>query len=289
MYNEVVGAFTAEHNSVAKLNTGRVALVDADYIRYIVASRIYKEVQKVNRRELDIFLKEDPVVKFTKECITELLLKIEDPIIFCFSAPSVKTFRCAISFEKKYKGNRKKDSQDYEGKVQDMMASMEYVVNNYVSLITDDLEADDIVACLQDMDNTYIVSKDKDLKQVPGYHYNWMTNTIELIKPDKALYHLAKQLLMGDTTDNIKLIPGLGEVGADKILSEVSHPKQYIKRVLHEYQTRFGIFKGTDMFSEAWFLVKMRENRGADFILKYQRLFDTKDMVVNTVKKLEMK
>lgn len=284
------GSFTGEDiTSPAKLHTGRMALIDADYAKYIVTSKIYKDVQKIERGELDIFLKEDPVVKYTKQWLADFLTRIEDPMIFCFSAPSVNTFRCHISFDKKYKGNRKKDSYDYEGKSQDMHNVMRYIVDNYLSLITDDLEADDIVAMLQDMDNTYIISKDKDLKQVPGWHYNFNTNEIELISHDTALFNLSKQLLMGDTTDHISGLPGVGEVNAQKILREVENPRNYVRRVLHEYQKRFGVFKGTDMFTETWMLVKMRENRGNDFLVKNQKSFDTKTMVLNQLKKEQMK
>lgn len=283
MENSLVGSFTQEAIS-PKLKTGRIALWDFDYVKHNVAAKIYKDVQKIKRGELDIFIKEDPVIKYTREYLSEILTKVDDPIIFCFSAPSIKTFRCSISFEKQYKGNRKKDYTDYDGKIRDMFSAMKYVQDNFVTLITDNLEADDIVSMLQDPDNTYIASKDKDMKTIPGWHYNWSLNIIEQITPEKALYNLAKQLLTGDTTDNITGLPGCGEVGADKILQEVQNPKYYIKAVMHAYQMKFGVFKGTDMFAENWMLIKMRENRGKHFLEQHQRMFDLKEMLLNQIK-----
>lgn len=288
MINELVGSFTQESIGPAKLNTGRIALIDADRVKHLVAAKIAKDIAKVNRGELQLFLKEDPVIKYTKQYISDFLIKIEDPMVFCFSAPSSQTFRNAIAFEKKYKGNRK-HGDTYPEKIADMHQAMKYIMDNYVTLITDDLEADDIVAMLQDDDNTYIVSNDKDLKTVPGYHYNFSTNLIDLITPLDALRILAKQLLTGDSGDNIPGIPGCGPVMADKILSNVRKPSEYIATVLHAYQMKFGIFKGADMFAENWMLVKMRENRGLHFKSKYERLFDTKEMLLIEIQKSKLK
>ena len=289
MVNDLVGSFNQEEMRPAKLNTGRIALIDADKVKYVVAYKIYQDVQKIERGELQIFLKEDPVIKYTKQWISDFLLRIEDPMIFCFSAPSSSTFRCNVAFEKQYKGNRKKDYTEYDGKLQDMANSMKYIVDNYVSLVTTDLEADDILSMLQDPDNTYIISNDKDLKTVPGYHYDYALNNIKLIPPKDALYFLATQMITGDTTDSIPGLPGYGPVAAEKILAQCRKPSEYIARVLHEYQTKFGIFKGTDMFSESWMLLKMRENRGTHFLSKYERLFDSKTMLLQEIQKNKLK
>lgn len=289
MDNGLTGQFTQEAIQPAKLKTGRIALVDADRVKYIVTSKIFKDIEKIRRGELQLFLKEDPVVKYTKEWVESFLMKIDDPIIFCFSAPSAQTFRHSASFEKPYKGNRKKDSQEYPEKISDMYEAMKYVIDKYVSLITDDLEADDILSMLQDPEKTYIVSNDKDLKTVPGFHYNFSRNTIEEITPKKALYTLSMQLLTGDTTDNICGLPGCGPVKAEKILAQARKHSDYLMLVLNEYQRTFGIFKGTDMFTEIWMLVKMRENRGTHFLQKHQRLFDTKQMLLNEMEKDKLK
>lgn len=272
-----------------KLSTGRIALLDADYVKYIVCSKIYKDIQKQELTgEANIFLKEEPYLTYTKNWISEWLMKIEDPIIFCFSGKSYNTFRAHLAFDKVYKGNRKKDYTEYEGKMGDMMNSMKYIQDNFITLIYDDLEADDIVAMLQDSEKTYIISNDKDLKQVPGYHYNFQTNNIYEISNEQALYNLSYQLIAGDTTDNISGIPGFGDKKAMDYLKQHT-PKQYISAVVRLYQKQFGIFKGTDMFAETWMLVKMRENRGNNIIKTHQGMFDTKEMLLLELKKQELK
>lgn len=283
-YTEFQMDFSAAFNNPT-LNTGRIALMDADFIIYLVTSRIFNEIKANSEKgRMEIFLKEDPAIKNTKNIVDDFFRKIKDPIIFCFSGNSRQTFRANLAFDKVYKGNRKKDYSEYEGKLQDITTVLSYIKDNYMTLAYPDLEADDIVSALQDLDNTYIISKDKDLKQVPGMHYDFSTNKLNEITFEQAAYNLAYQLLVGDTTDNISGLPKCGEKGAIKILSECK-PQQYIKRVLHEYQMKFGFFNGSDMFAETFLLVKLRGNRGNNFVTKYKGMFDLKESILNEIKK----
>lgn len=271
----------------APINENKICLLDADYIRYHVVYKIFKDISASDsRKELEIYFKEEPAYKYTKSIVDKIFEDIKDPIIFCFSGTSMNTFRASLGFDKVYKGNRKKDSMEYDQKFNDMKLSIKYIMDNYVTLLFQDLEADDVVSALQ-CEDTYIMSKDKDLKQVPGLHYNWEKNTLDTITNDEAVYNLAKQLLMGDSTDNISGIPGCGPKSVEKILAEVTSPSRYIGRALLEYQKRFGVFEGTDMFSECWMLVKMRGKRGNAFIKKYQKMFDLKENILNELKKTD--
>ena len=269
--------------SAEPLKANKIALHDADWIKYFVTARISKKLKAdTTKGRYEIFLKEDPALTETKSILDDLFSKIKDPIIFCFSGNSQNTFRASLAFDKVYKGNRKKDYDDYEDKYKDIETCMKYINDNFVTLVYKDLEADDIVAALQ-CENTYIISKDKDLKQVPGFHYDFDTNKIFEISKDQALYNLAYQLLAGDSTDNISGLPGCGPKGAIQALSGVK-PTSYLKKVLHEYQLKFGVFEGTDMFAEAWMLIKMRSSRGNNFMKKYKGMFDLKESILNELK-----
>lgn len=274
---------TLTHSPTIKL--GKVALLDADYIKYLVTSRIHKRIKANEGQRLEIFIKEDPAIKETKEIVSDLFSKVKDPIVFCFSGSSWNTFRYHLAFEKEYKGNRKENPDtDYDGKLQDIGTCMDYIVDNFPSLLFKDLEADDIVSALQ-CDQTFIMSKDKDLLQVPGLHYDFSTNRVYEISPSQALYNLATQLITGDTTDNIAGLPGYGPKKAIQILSEVKKPSQYVNRALREYQKNYGVFEGTDRFTETWMLVKMRSNWGKNFKDKYRKMFDLKESILNVIKK----
>lgn len=283
MSDEIQGGFFVSNETEIKpLKTGKVALLDADYMKYVLTDRIWKAKENGDYGYFDDYGQNFVDFKI-KELIDNWLYKIQDPIIFCFSGKSFQTFRNSVCFEKKYKGNRegRDDPRFYEGKIEDMYRLVEYVKKNNVSLLFSDLEADDILSCLQD-ERTYIVSKDKDLKQVPGYHYDFDSNQTYEITQDHALYNLSIQLLTGDTTDNIPGLPQVGPKKAEKLLSQ-SNASNRIPIILRAYQEKYGIFKGTDMFVEMWNLIKMRENRGEHFRQKYQKMFDLKEMVINSI------
>ena len=268
--------FTFE-STFKKLKTNKIALIDADKVKYIVSYKVFNYLQS---GEIEMFQKDDIAIKFTKEFVNDIFDRIEDDCIFCFSGKSFHTFRNHIAFEKKYKGSRqeKVDKYDYPNKLNDMTAAVKYIMDNFNSLIFDDLEADDIISILQDK-NTYIISDDKDLKQIPGFHYNYSTNDLYEITNEQALYNLSTQLIKGDSTDDIVGMSGYGEVKTRNYLSQVKKHSHLVLSVLYLYQKTYGVFKGTDMFVETWNLVKLRENRGTYFLSKHQKMFDLKKML----------
>lgn len=269
---------------VPKLNTGRIALLDADFIKYIIVDRRRKQLLD-KTTEGQIYLKESPIITLTKDYIQSLIFdRIEDPVIFCFSGKSFNTFRNQVCFEKQYKETRGNTEEAYAGATYDSYEVVKYITETYASLLFEDLEADDIVSALQDDTYTYIISKDKDLKQVPGYHYDFETNTIYQIDNKNAAYNLAYQLLAGDTVDCIPGFPAMGDVKTKNFLANIQNPSYYVITVLHEYQKKFGIFKGTDMFAENWMLIKTRMDRGKYFKGKYAKMFDTKEFFINKLK-----
>lgn len=82
-------------------------------------------------------------------------------------------------------------------------------------------EADDAVSSLQSiMSNTIICSPDKDMKGIPGNHYDYKKGIKFYVTPEEANYHYHYQMLMGDGGDNIKGCPGVGKVGAKQVLDE---------------------------------------------------------------------
>lgn len=106
-------------------------------------------------------------------------------------------------------------------------------------------EADDGCGIHQRYDgSTIICGIDKDLLQIPGLHYQW-----PIVKKGKtvrqALYHdidvetgwrnLFTQALVGDTSDNIKGVPGIGKEKAAKILEWYETREDMHEAVLVEY------------------------------------------------------
>jgi DNA polymerase-1 len=93
----------------------------------------------------------------------------------------------------------------------------------------DTLEADDALSIHQDKvgGTTTICSLDKDMLQVPGKHFQWAIGTLSWSRPDnfveqtelEGLRLFYEQCIKGDSSDNVKGIPGLGEVKARKALA----------------------------------------------------------------------
>lgn len=83
------------------------------------------------------------------------------------------------------------------------------------------LEADDLMGLHSDETPCIIASYDKDLQQIAGKHYNWLTQSFTYIDEDQGDYWFWTQTLTGDSTDNYKGCPGIGPVKAGRLLEDV--------------------------------------------------------------------
>jgi len=84
--------------------------------------------------------------------------------------------------------------------------------------------------------NSIICSIDKDLLQIPGKHYNFVRKEFTEISPIEGLRHFYKQLLIGDTSDNVRGVEKIGPVKAGKLLNGVSDPLDMFDIVRECYQ-----------------------------------------------------
>ena len=112
-------------------------------------------------------------------------------------------------------------------------------------IMTDNCEADDMLrvwaleAKKADI-NSVVVSIDKDLHCIPGTHFNPKTKAIEQISEEWANYFYWKQLLMGDSVDNIPGIKGIGPKKAEKVLEGSVGNDEHKKRISIEYSKVYG-------------------------------------------------
>jgi len=135
-----------------------------------------------------------------------------------------------------------------------------------------DLEADDVISMLQD-DETFVYSKDKDLLQIPGTHFNLKTGLFYEITKEQGMRFLLYQLLEGDSVDNIVGLKSYGKVTIEKLLTNVP-TKNVPFKVLLEFMKKKGMSEGIDCFVEAWLLLRLRTNRGEYFLSNYKSAFD---------------
>ena len=118
----------------------------------------------------------------------------------------------------------------------------EHLVKYWQAELTDGWEADDALGIEAtrlgnwlDESPPIICSIDKDLKQIPGDHWNFVKKEFEYVTPELGIYRFYKQLLMGDSTDNIPGLKGIGPVKAERILEGLHGELQYFARVRREY------------------------------------------------------
>jgi hypothetical protein len=119
-------------------------------------------------------------------------------------------FREGLATVKPYKGNRKADHKPYH-----YSAIRNYLQEVHHAIVVEGREADDAVAIEQyeNPGKTVICTFDKDLDQVPGWHYDYNKFTFYYTEEDEGQSIFYKQVLSGDATDNI---PGCFRVGKDR-------------------------------------------------------------------------
>jgi DNA polymerase-1 len=132
-----------------------------------------------------------------------------------------------------------------------------------------EIEADDACAIaasiFKDTKEVIICGIDKDLKQIPGNHYNYVKDEFDHVIDSEADLNLFRQVLTGDSIDGISGIPGIGPTRANKILadrrvsiiSSVEVREDLYQRVIREFVSRYGVRQGLDLFAETYQLVSL--------------------------------
>jgi len=139
-------------------------------------------------------------------------------------------------------------------------ALREYLKQNYNCIYIDGLEADDIVCtyyteCRKAGMNVTLCSTDKDvIFQVSGIHYNYAKKEFIKVTASEATYFLYKQVLMGDTTDNISGIKGVGEKTVDKLFYK-KNIKQLPSIALNKYLDIYPHHEAINRFLETFKMV----------------------------------
>lgn len=136
-----------------------------------------------------------------------------DNVKIYLTSDDKSNFRYKVAKTKPYKGNRKDPKPiHYE-------AVREYLIKKFNAEVVYGMEADDRIGIEATKAESVIVSIDKDLDMIPGWHYNFVKKEMYSISEKTAYYNFYKQLLVGDPTDNIPGLKGIGPKKAAKILS----------------------------------------------------------------------
>ena len=118
----------------------------------------------------------------------------------------------------------------------------EFLVEHHGAVVIEGQEADDQMGIDQTNSptETIIVSIDKDLDQIPGWHYNFVKTLKYEISSFEGMKFFYTQLLTGDRTDNIMGISGIGPVKAGKLLKDCTTEQEMYDIVNEQYQIRYA-------------------------------------------------
>lgn len=116
----------------------------------------------------------------------------------------------------------------------------EHAVVEWKSEVTDGFEADDALGIEQVRlasigEASVICSIDKDLKQIPGYHYNFVKDEFDEVLPKAGIRFFYEQLLIGDRADNIFGIDRIGPKRAAQALDGLDTEEEWFECVRGMY------------------------------------------------------
>lgn len=231
-----------------------IVLGDADSFPFVVSHFGVKE----GLTELDDF----------KRKMDNYILNIMSSVNsqnYIFYLSGKDNFRKKIQAQKDYKGNRGKGEKPlYFDELR------QYLIDVYKAHQVDGCEADDALSISQlyynnppkTWENKYklepcIASLDKDLQQVPGYHLNIKSLTVTEVSEELANYNLWKQILTGDTTDNVTGLEGCGGKCSENLLNGAKQ-ENYPEIVFQAYRDKYGE-DGERLFKANYMLIKLMD------------------------------
>jgi hypothetical protein len=178
------------------------------------------------------------ILKETRYTVAEHFHKEPKDVVLRILLSGPDNFRYDVATIKPYKGNRKEDSKPFW-----YQQIRNYLTESWDAEVISGREADDECSIVQRNTDgqTIIATIDKDLDMVPGDHYDYVRRTFYQTAPDDGLAIFYKQILSGDSTDNIGGCYKVGAVGAatlvDTYLSECPGDWEGLwLRVVEEYQ-----------------------------------------------------
>ena len=217
----------------------RAALIDADIIVYEAAYRCQEGIEW-DPGEISKYADLEDAVDCLDASIAMIEHKVGADEVFLALTDSARELNFRRSVWPKYKCHREaKVGTPSDGRPLLYQALRQYVREEYKVFQKQGIEGDDSIGILATADLDWlplervICSVDKDLDNIPGWHFNWR-------KPERLVYYITEreadrnfmfQTLTGDATDGYPGIPGIGPKKAEKILNsaEENQPEWLIR------------------------------------------------------------
>lgn len=207
----------------------------AEKTRYLVDGVIYEDHKSIPKDTPKLAIwsqREIQPVEFALQALKTTLDWIHD-----VSKPSGtqvyltgrNNFRYDVAVTRPYKGNR-----ETQGKPTHYRACINYLKEIYGAVTTDGYEADDAIGIDVGKlgESCFVCTIDKDMDQLPGWKFNWVDDLVYRTSRRAGDFALYRQILAGDSTDNVPGLGGIGNGRASKLLD--------------------GCTSSTELFARSW-------------------------------------
>lgn len=180
-----------------------IALIDGDIICFRVGFTTEQEPVGIAKARVDQMLENISQASGS----TEFMVYLSDD--------RENNFRAKLNPE--YKANRTKPAPKWLPQIR------QHLLDEWQGILAVGEEADDALGIQQTSFNekgtqSIICTVDKDLKQIAGLHYNFVTGEFSEVSYEQGVAYFYQQLLIGDRIDNIRGIDGIGVVKAGRII-----------------------------------------------------------------------
>lgn len=242
------------------------ALIDGDVLRYEIGYAAEAGWQKEGPPPFN-YVEELLNARIANICA---LAEASDPIIYLTGKTN---FRTQIAKKRPYKERPSKKPWHFKN----ITAYMNGIYN--VQLV-EGLEADDLMSIEQTKrpNETIICTRDKDLRQVPGWHYGWelgnqpsfgplfvdefgkiwLSDNRKSIKGYGGLFFYS-QCLTGDVVDTVPGLPKCGAVEAFELLGNTKTLDEAFKCVREAYRGFYGDSGDEELLEQGQLLYMIRE------------------------------
>lgn len=187
--------------------TDNLVLVDGDIVVYRVGFASDGSDWRICKSRVD-------------KMLTDILENTKSGVMFGYLTEGTNNYRNKIAVTLPYKGNRPAKKPFHYDEIRLYLAEYHGFEMHKTQ------EADDAIGIAhaeltnwQIAEPVIIASIDKDLRMIPGRHYNIMTGEVDLVPIAEARKNFYRQVLTGDRTDNIQGLKGIGPVKANNILN----------------------------------------------------------------------
>jgi len=191
------------------------AYVDGDIVCYRCATSSENDEEAIALFRID-------------DMMEKMMLDLQCEHYKCYLTGN-NNFRRVLSAD--YKANRKDKARPKH-----WQACRDHLISKWYAEVIDKMEADDALGIAGTHNNDCVICTiDKDLLQVPGDHYNFVKELYTKVGERSAKLAFWTQMLVGDTSDNVRGIDGIGPVKAKKHLDQLKNDGEWFDCVRKLY------------------------------------------------------